>query len=328
MTSKFANNFQFNKCGVVHYLEVNREGQPVQGQVPLTYQVYAGDGNETLAYDGSNVLVLDTDLSGGALTIDFSAMNNWFGRSVQFIANTALLNDCTLDFGAGTIYEPPFVGSSNTKVFDAAQTPVTTQLHFINPTTAVMTNNPITDPSNIAAGPDNSVLTSFGGAVFWNVPNKINFIKYGTVFTAQNLNAAMGFPIALSFSTNPFANTSASTVGLVTGISQPSATQFTIGTTGAYNVDITGYIDPASAGLGNSIVTLSLEVGGIEKTDYCIVCNGNYSFSGRFPSFAGVAGQNIRIIARRVVGVAALNTFAAGLPAPSFASSIFISSAS
>lgn len=327
MTSKFANNFQFNKYGVVYYLEVNREGQPVQGQVPLTYQVYAGDGNETLAYDGSNVLVLDTDLSGGALTIDFSAMNNWFGRSVQFIANTALLNDCTLDFGAGTIYEPPFVGSSNTKVFDAAQTPVTTQLHFINPTTAVMTNNPITDPSNIAAGADNSVLTSFGGAVFWNVPNKINFIKYGTVFTAQDLNAAAG-PTALSFSTNPFANTSASTVGLVTGISQPSATQFTIGTTGAYNIDITGYVHYTPDGGGNPIVTLSLEVAGTEKTDYCIVCSDNYSFSGRFPAVFITAGQNIRVLARRVVRDKALTTFAAGLPAPSFASSIFISSAS
>lgn len=327
MTSKFANNFQFNKYGVVYYLEVNREGQPVQGQVPLTYQVYAGDGNETLAYDGSNVLVLDTDLSGGALTIDFSAMNNWFGRSVQFIANTALLNDCTLDFGAGTIYEPPFVGSSNTKVFDAAQTPVTTQLHFINPTTAVMTNNPITDPSNIAAGADNSVLTSFGGAVFWNVPNKINFIKYGTVFTAQDLNAAAG-PTALSFSTNPFANTSASTVGLVTGISQPSATQFTIGTTGAYNIDITGYVHYTPDGGGNPIVTLSLEVAGTEKTDYCIVCSDNYSFSGRFPAVFITAGQNIRVLARRVVRDKALTTFAAGLPAPSFASSILISSAS
>ena len=327
MTSKFANNFQFNKCGVVHYLEVNREGQPVQGQVPLTYQVYAGDGNETLAYDGSNVLVLDTDLSGGALTIDFSAMNNWFGRSVQFIANTALLNDCTLDFGAGTIYEPPFVGSSNTKVFDAAQTPVTTQLHFINPTTAVMTNNPITDPSNIAAGADNSVLTSFGGAVFWNVPNKINFIKYGTVFTAQDLNAAAG-PTALSFSTNPFANTSASTVGLVTGISQPSATQFTIGTTGAYNIDITGYVHYTPDVGGNPIVTLSLEVAGTEKTDYCIVCSDNYSFSGRFPAVFITAGQNIRVLARRVFRDKALTTFAAGLPAPSFASSILISSAS
>ena len=70
------------------------------------------------------------------------------------------------------------------------------------------------------------------------------------------------------------------------------------------------------------------EVGGIEKTDYCIVCSGDYSFSGRFPSFAGVAGHNIGIIARRVVGTAALTTFAAGLPAPSFASSILISSAS
>lgn len=325
MTSTFAKNFVSSKLSKKHYLETNTQGQPLQGQVPLTYQVYAGDGNETLAYDGSNVLVLDTDLSGGALTIDFSAMNNWFGRSVQFIANTALLNDCILDFGAGTIYEPPFAGSSNTKVFDATQTPVTTQLHFINPTTAVMTVNPTTSPASIAAGPDGTVLTSGGGTVFWNTPNKIDFVKYGTVFTAQNINAAAG-PTALSFSTNPFTNTNKSTTGLVTGISQPSATQFTIGSTEAYNIDITGYIDPASAGLGNSVVTLSVEVGGIERTDSCIVCGPGYSFTGRITTGAA-AGNNIRILARRIAGVGALTTFAGGLPAPSFASSILISTA-
>ena len=327
MTSKFANNFQFNKCGVVHYLEVNREGQPVQGQVPLTYQVYAGDGNETLAYDGSNVLVLDTDLSGGALTIDFSAMNNWFGRSVQFIANTALLNDCTLDFGAGTIYEPPFVGSSNTKVFDAAQTPVTTQLHFINPTTAVMTNNPITDPSNIAAGADYTVLTSAGGSALWITPPVVNQIKYGTTFLAQDINAAAG-PTALQFSTSTFINSAISNVGVPVNITQPSATQFTIGTSSVYNIDITGYVRFTPDGGGNPIVTLSLEVAGTEKTDYCIVCSDTYSFSGRFPAVFITAGQNIRVLARRVARDKALTTFANGLPAPSFASSIFISSAS
>lgn len=178
--------------------------------------------------------------------------------------------------------------------------------------------------SSITAGADNTVLTSAGGAALWITPTVINLIKYGTTFLAQNINAAAG-PTALQFSTSTFVDTAISTVGVPINITQPSATQFTIGTLGVYNIDITGYIDPASTGLGNSIVTLSLEVGGVEKTDYCIVCSGNYSFSGRFPAVLITAGQNIRVLARRVVGTNALTTFANGLPAPSFASSILIS---
>jgi len=178
--------------------------------------------------------------------------------------------------------------------------------------------------NNIVAGADNTVLTSAGGATYWITPNIINLIKYATTFNAQNINSGAG-PTALSFNTTPYVNTAISTVGSPALISQPSATQFTIGTLGVYNIDITGYIDPASTGLGNSVVTLSIEVAGSEKTEQCIVCNGNYSFSGRFSCILLTAGANVRILARRVAGTGTLNTFASGSLAPSFASSIMFS---
>lgn len=178
--------------------------------------------------------------------------------------------------------------------------------------------------SDITAGSNNTVLTSAGGVSQWIAPTVINFIKYGTTFTNQNINSAAG-PTALSFSTSPFIDSAVATSGVAVNITQPSATQFTIGTTNTYNIDITGFIDSTSTGIGNSVVSLSVEVAGTEKSDYAIVCNANYSFSGRFPGIAIVAGQNIRILARRIAGTNPLNTFTAGTGAPSFASSILIS---
>jgi len=176
--------------------------------------------------------------------------------------------------------------------------------------------------SDITAGTNSSVLSSFGGVSQWIVPTNVRKIVCGTTFTAQNLNQVG--PVAATFSTLQFMNIASSTVAAVVGITQPSATQFTIGTTGNYNVNINGYIDPASTGLGNSIVTLSVEVGGTESQRTCIVCNGNYSFSGDI-SFLATAGQIVRIILRRVVGTGTLNTFAEGAALPNYASTILFS---
>jgi len=184
--------------------------------------------------------------------------------------------------------------------------------------------NLVVPANSITAGADYTVLTSAGGSALWITPSVVNQIKYGTTFLAQNINAAAG-PTALQFSTSTFINSAISNVGVPVNITQPSATEFTIGTSSVYNIDITGYVRLTPDGLGNPVVTLSLEVAGTEKTDYCIVCSDNYSFSGRFPAVFITASQNIRVLARRVVGTAALTTFANGLPAPSFASSILIS---
>lgn len=173
--------------------------------------------------------------------------------------------------------------------------------------------------ADMTAGPNTSVLSSFGGVTQWAIPTNVRRIIYGTTFSAQDINQVG--PVAANFSTLAFTSIASSTVTPVVGITQPSGTQFTIGTSGTYTANITGYINPASTGLGNSIVTLSIEVGGIESQQSCIVCNGNYSFNGSI-WFSAVAGQIVRIILRRVVGTGTLNTFADGAGVPNFASTI------
>lgn len=172
MTSKVATNFVFSKLKRKHFLEANEQGQPLQGQVPLTYQVYSGTGGETVVYDGSDVFVLNSTLSGGNLVVDFSAMQNWYGRSTQFIAYRTLLNDCTMDFGTGDIYFPPFTGSSHNIVLTPTSSPATAKWVYVDPSTAVVTYNPSIPPSRIIPGSAGQVLTTNAstGVVDWEDP--------------------------------------------------------------------------------------------------------------------------------------------------------------
>ena len=173
--------------------------------------------------------------------------------------------------------------------------------------------------SDITASSDLTVLTSAGGIAQWLLPTPVNRIVFGTSFDAQNINQVGPSPAL--FSTLPFINLATSTGSPITGISQPSVTEFLIGTAGNYLCDISGYIDSASTGLGNSVVTLSIEVAGIESQRSCVTCNANYSFSGTI-SFLAAAGQIVRVLLRRVVGTGTLLTHTLGSPLPNYASSI------
>lgn len=236
------------------------------------------------------------------------------GTVAEWASDIEVPGDLKVNGDTDIVSDLQFNGSSGTSGQYLVKTGATTQSW----------QNLSVSTNSITAGADYSVLTSAGGSALWITPSVVNQIKYGTTFLAQNINAAAG-PTALQFSTLTFINSAISNVGVPVNITQPTATQFTIGTSSVYNIDITGYVHLTPDGLGNPVVTLSLEVAGTEKTDYCIVCSDNYSFSGRFPAVFITAGQNIRVLARRVVGTAALTTFANGLPAPSFASSILIS---
>jgi hypothetical protein len=174
---------------------------------------------------------------------------------------------------------------------------------------------------NGVSGAVGAVLTKTSGTTqSWTLPYQGRLIRYGTSFNAQDLNSSAG-PTAVTFDLLPFTNLTVATIGSIIGISQPSNTQFTIGTTGTYDVQITGFIDSASTGPISSVVTLSLEVGGVELARTCVVVN-TLSFVGVFPSILISAGTNVRILSRRLTGTGSFNTFGPSSPVPNFRSSI------
>lgn len=170
MTSVFANNFKSRGLGTPYYIEATKEGLPLQGQVPQTYQRYTGTGNETINYDGSSVLVIDSTLPAGPLTIRLYPMYNNLGRTVQFIAFRQVTNNVVIDFGStGEFYVPPRTSPLNSTTL---RSPAATILTFFDVDKAVILANPTVFPSNIIPGGPGQVLTTNAGTgvVDWEDP--------------------------------------------------------------------------------------------------------------------------------------------------------------
>lgn len=59
-----------------HFLKATRDGFPLNKQVPRTYQVYAGTGNQTITYDGSNEVRITGQTLTGPLIINLGPLVN------------------------------------------------------------------------------------------------------------------------------------------------------------------------------------------------------------------------------------------------------------
>ena len=159
----------------------------------------------------------------------------------------------------------------------------------------------------------------------WQTPTPVKLIRFAGYFGAQDLNISAGPNPVVFDIVSSISNIASTTFGSITGITQPSATTFQTGTTGTYDIAILGYIDPTSTGIGNSDITLSIEVGGTELANACVCNSTSHNFSGTFPSVVIPAATNVRVIVRRVTGTNPLNTFASGTAVPSYSSTISFS---
>lgn len=137
MTSVYATNFVDPGLDPTHYLRVTKEGIPIQGQVASSYQTYTGTGNTTINYDGSDCLVIDSTLSAGDLTVSFSPLYNFFGRSCDIVVTRLLANDLILDFGTGQIIVPGDTSVLNSVTIPAAIGPVSGRIDFFSRTKAM-----------------------------------------------------------------------------------------------------------------------------------------------------------------------------------------------
>lgn len=104
MTSPLGSNavLEYNSTPK-RYLRADKEGRPVNKQVPRTYQVYTGTGSlgEILDYDGSDEVVIFADNLIGPLIIRFGPTRtntrNWLGRVVKVQINGQTSQTITLN---------------------------------------------------------------------------------------------------------------------------------------------------------------------------------------------------------------------------------------
>lgn len=101
MTSTFATNYVFKTIGTSYHLHATKDGQPLQKQVPQTYQTYTGNGNETIVVTGENNFIVDSTLSAGPLTLDITNRVDLYGRVIEFIFPVQGLNNVIFNYASG-----------------------------------------------------------------------------------------------------------------------------------------------------------------------------------------------------------------------------------
>ena len=104
MTSSFATNAVItSSLQNKHFLETTKEGFPLQKQIPITYEVYQGNGNETVEPLGTNSYSIGSPLTG-PLTIDFRThAQNYYNRTIYLVIPGFVTQDVTVNFPL-----PPF----------------------------------------------------------------------------------------------------------------------------------------------------------------------------------------------------------------------------
>lgn len=129
MTSTWATNYVSQKLDREYYLQCTKEGHPLQRQVPQTYQNYTGVGAESIALDGSDRLIIDSDLASGPLIINALDNQNLHGRVIYIVLVQTTQSAITLNYD-GEIHVPGSETTTNVMVFPAGQTPTTFILDF------------------------------------------------------------------------------------------------------------------------------------------------------------------------------------------------------
>jgi hypothetical protein len=100
MSNPFASNAIVTRATEKkRYLKVNKEGAPINKQVPRTYQNYTGTGG-SLTYDGSNEIRINGSALTSPLIIQFGPttnVRNWVGRCVDINIYTPNSRTITLN---------------------------------------------------------------------------------------------------------------------------------------------------------------------------------------------------------------------------------------
>lgn len=318
----------------------------------VTPTMFWGDVNAAELVHGTAYQILHTDATGsfsewttnlripGILTVvgasnlsnvDTSGTLNVVG-DLQFVGAAGAVGSVLTKTGLATQSFQPLTASSITPglsnqifVTNAGGTIAQWASSVTIPSNLIVSN--VTDlhgdlQMNGISGGVGSVLTKTGVSLQqWVIPAQIKCCKYVAYFAGQNLNSGVG-PTAVTFNTvNIAADYALASRGTFNHITQPTNTQFLIGSDGAYDIQITGFIDPTSTGLVSTVVSLSIEVNGVELATSCVIVN-TFSFVGTFSAVFINAGTNVRILARRIANAGTMNTIGFPTAVPNFASTI------
>lgn len=105
MTSPLATNFVSVPQGQPYFLQCDKDGHPLQGQVPQTVETYSGVGGVDYIPNGKDYLVV-SGLGTGVLTVDLTdnqSYNNMIGRTITIYVLPSAGNNVLVDITGGPV---------------------------------------------------------------------------------------------------------------------------------------------------------------------------------------------------------------------------------
>ena len=105
MTSRLATNFVGPLQSQIHYMQTDRDGYTLQGQVAKTMETYSGVGGVDFIPEGKDYLVV-SGLGTGVLNIDLTGnpdYNNMVGRTMTVYVLPSAGNNVTVDITGGPV---------------------------------------------------------------------------------------------------------------------------------------------------------------------------------------------------------------------------------
>ena len=129
MTSTLATNSELVRTGREHFLRSDKNGFPLNKQVPKTYQVITA-GNQTVAWDGSDYVVIADSLAAGNLTITVNNTVNNYGRRLSIIQTVTSASAWSVTCTAAVIRQAGSALVVNSITKPAGSAPDTIVLHF------------------------------------------------------------------------------------------------------------------------------------------------------------------------------------------------------
>lgn len=142
MSNAKATNFVSPGLDREYSLQTDKEGFPLQGQVPRRIQTYSGAGNVSIVPDGSEFLHISGTVASGQLTINLTNTANYrnmIGRTLVISCTNQHIGAIVIDItGGGRVFVSQTTATTGDQATIATTVPAVCTIHFVSETVAAI----------------------------------------------------------------------------------------------------------------------------------------------------------------------------------------------
>lgn len=142
MSNSSATNFVTTGLDREYHLQTDKEGFPLQGQVPKRIQTYSGAGLTSIVPDGSQFLHISGTVASGQLTIDLTDdadFLNMVGRTLVISCTAAHVGAIVIDItGNSRVFVSQTTATTGDQATIATTVAAVCTIHFVSATVAAI----------------------------------------------------------------------------------------------------------------------------------------------------------------------------------------------